>query len=843
MAQSYVTEAGTLIVPQAAVQYTVATENSGLGTTGILMLVGEADAGPRFDLEESLENNSFGPNQIGEIIAKYKAGPLVDAANHAVAAANDPNIVGTFSRVILVKTNSSSKATSALTIAGGGAYQSEGSLALSLADRSYGKNGNLISYTIDAATTEVLPTTGAFTLLLPIDSTNISLRANGGTAQALTLAALSTPATNVAAINGLTGIAATGGADRGVIGGVSGNISLTVLSGNSVQVDYDENWDGTVPSVGDTLYIPASSPISGGSDQNAGSYVVTGATVNSITATKLLDASGTPGSLTAPINVASAPVAAVTDVQAFGSVTVTLEAGNPIQGAGKSLELNELTTGTDLLSNLAYVLGTVNKVAWVSKTSAAKLLTGTESRVTLNVNRQADAITENLTAGGEIGLKISYTGTTATITITDDTLTTAVVGGAGVNLDLDLTDYPTIGDLVAYINAQPGYAASAGTAVLGSLPSTALDDVSTLGICTTFGGQPGRVKIDAYRFANKVNTESVLVQLQNSNSVVTQAVAGLPQPVATLTFLAGGAKGSTSDADVNAGIVALEKVRGNFLIPLFSRDASEDIASKLTDPASTYTLEAIHLVARSHVAKMSSFKKGRNRQTFLSRRGTFDAAKEAAANIASYRAAYTFQDIRTTAADGTVKQFHPWMAAVNAAAIQAAGFYKAIVSKYAGISAALQAAKDFDDGNDDHLEEALQAGLLPLQRSETGGWRWVSDQTTYGRDSNFVFNSIQATYVSDVIAMTVKQRFEQAFLGQSNADVNAALALGFLESVMEDFRRLKLIAPSDDAAKGFRRASISINGPVMTVKFEVKLAGAIYFIPIYFQVSKVQQTA
>jgi hypothetical protein len=62
-------------------------------------------------------------------------------------------------------------------------------------------------------------------------------------------------------------------------------------------------------------------------------------------------------------------------------------------------------------------------VTWVSKTGAAKILSsGAESAVTLNVNRQKDNIQEALSAGGEIALKVGYLGTTATLTIDDNTL-------------------------------------------------------------------------------------------------------------------------------------------------------------------------------------------------------------------------------------------------------------------------------------------------------------------------------------------------------------------------------------------------------------------------------------
>jgi hypothetical protein len=56
-------------------------------------------------------------------------------------------------------------------------------------------------------------------------------------------------------------------------------------------------------------------------------------------------------------------------------------------------------------------------------------------------------------------------------------------------------------------------------------------------------------------------------------------------------------------------------------------------------------------------------------------------------------------------------------------------------------------------------------------------------------------------------------------------------------------RRLKLITASNDAPKGFKNALINITGGTMIVSLEIKLAGALYFIPISVLVSKVQQSA
>lgn len=836
MAQSYVTEAGTLIIPSAVSDIKVATANAGLATTGVLMLVGEADAGPRFDLESSLQDNSFGPDQLAGVVAKYGSGPLVDAFSAATAPANDPNIVGAPSRMILVKTNSSGQAKATLQKVGGGSYAD-------LTDRSYGKAGNLIFFTIDSKVAESLPTTGAVTWIPNVAALNIELRVNGGAALPLAVGVNTKPDALKTSLDGLAGVLATGGATKATTQVSVGNLALTIVGGNTVQINYTGTFTVT-PAVGDTLYIPTGSVIDGGAgDQNVGGYVVTAATSNSITATKLSDAGkagAVAGTITAPVAVTSIAASATpaNDLVVYGALTVTLEAGTVIDGVGKSLELAELTTGTDLLSRYVYQLGTVTPVTFVSKAGAPKTISSTaEYRVKLNVNRQKDNIQEELEAGGEVALKVGYVGTTATLTITDSVLATVVAGGAGTALTLDLKDFPTIQDVATFINSKPGYKAEVGTAILGQLPSTALDDVAAVGIASAVGAPNGRVKIDAYRFANKVSGESVLTKLAS------QVGVGLPAAVAAVAYLDGGTKGGTTDSDVTDAMAALERVRGNFLVPLFSRDAALDKLDRLTDNASTYTIAAINAAARAHVLKMSTLKRRKNRQAFPSIKDTFAKAREAGSNTASFRCAMPYMDIRNQSADGTVKQFAPWMGSVIAAAMQAAGFYKAIVRKFANVSGALQAAKDFDDQDDTQVEDALLSGLLPMRRAETGGWYWVSDQTTYGKDSNFVFNSIQATYVADIIALTTAQRMEAAFVGQSVADVNEALARAFLETIMEDFKRLKLIAPSDDAPAGFRNAKIKINGTAMVVSLEVKLAGAIYFIPISFLVSQVQQSA
>jgi hypothetical protein len=839
MAQSFVTDQGTLVIPQAVASIQVAQANSGLATSGVLMLVGEADAGPDYSVESDLSENAYGPDQLAEVVAKYKSGPIVDAFRGASVPANDTNITGSFARAILVKTNPSGKAQSNL-------KKFDGSNYSVIADRSYGKLGNLINFQVTAKSSEVKPTTGKFAFLPPIAATNIDLRVNGGAAQAVSISAQMTPAAFKAAVDAIAGIDVDGGVDLAILGTsgspISANIALTVVSGTTVQIDLSTNF-GAVPSAGDTLWIPAGSALAGAGSANCGSYIVTSASAASITARKLIDHTGTPAQLTSPVNVASTATSVNTTCMAFSAIEIHLiNSVDPIAGIGKSLEINELTSGTGLLSYICYTLGTSGPAVatWISKASAPKVISSASEYVPLlTAARQSDSISEELSAGGAIALQIGYKGTTATLVNDGVNLTITVTGGLGSSpAAIKLADYPTIAEVATYISTLTGFTAAPGTAVMGQQPSSSLDQ-GTFTFGSTHGANTGRIKQDAYKFFNKVKNDGVLVQISANGN--TQPAAGLPAPQA-IGYLSGGSRGATTNTTFNAAIDALELVRGNFLVPLFSRDAVEDIADNITDASSSYTIANVHAYTRSHVLKMSTLKRKRNRQAFLSIRDTFQVAKDTAANIAAFRCSMTFQDVKDVGSSGVV-QFKPWMAAVKAAGMQAAGFYRPIVRKGINITGALQAKGDFNDQDDTKMEDALIAGLLPIRRDETGGLYWVSDQTTYGKDSNFVFNSIQATYVADVIALTTAQRMEQAFVGQSVADVSATLALSTLEAIMEDFRRLKLIAPSIDAPKGFKDAKVKITGPAMVVSVEVKLAGAIYFIPISFLVSQVSQAA
>lgn len=826
MAQSFTNEHGTFYVPGSTVSTKVQGATGGLAATGIILLIGEATSGPSFAEEVALNDNAFGPDQETEVVAKYGSGPIVDAFKAAVNASGDTEIPGSPNRIIIAKTNRSTKAVSDLLNHSGGLYAT-------LSDRNRGRTGNLI-YRSVAETAEVLPTTGPITWIPPVGTVSYSMVASGGAAVGGMLAAGTDPEEAADAFDDLVGISATGGAAKNV-SPATGTLAVSIPTAGTIQVVASGSW-ANAPIVGGTLVIASDTALTGAGNANVGAYVITAATSSTLTATKKSDVGkvgAVAGTITPPVAVASTPTEA-TALKVYAPIMVSLSAGNPLPGVGKSLEIAETLTGSDLLTRCMLV-GT-NSYSKISTAATPNVITsGAESRVALKVARNADNISEDLVAGGEVALRIGYVGTSASITLNDKNLTASVTGGSGAGFTIQLSDFPTVSDLATYIGSRTGFTASPGNASLGQLPSTALDN-GIYDCITVNGALTARIKTDAYRFANVVNGQSILVQLTNQSS------AGLPV-AAPVAYLDGGTVGGTTNEDINTVLLASEKVKTNFLVSCFSRDAELDKADGFTDSSSTYTLETINAAVKSHVLKTGTIKQRKSRLGLVSVRGTFDEAKEVAGNQANPSMVVFFHDVKDLNAAGNLVQMPPYIAAAKAAGMQAAAGPKAVFNKIINCSGALQAAGDWSDQSVTEKEDAIKAGLMAIIKSDSGGFRFLSDQTSYLKDNNFVYNSMQAMYAANVVAETFAMRMENAFVGQSLADISAPVALSYLESIAEDLVSTKWLASSDDAPTGYRKPRIRINGPVMAVSIEVKLATANYFIPINLLISQVTQSA
>jgi NOL1/NOP2/fmu family ribosome biogenesis protein len=535
-----------LIVPDSSLNINVVTNPTGLASTGVIALVGEADMGPHWSEEAKLADNSFGPGDLALVTSKYGSGRLVDAFRGMLGASNSPRIQGSFQRAILVKTNQSSKASRA-TADGHGTIQAK--LA--------GSKGNQIKETISTSADEVAPTTGAFSYIPSASASSMAVRVNGAAKQAIAISANMSPAALAAAITAASNLNAVGGVDRVVTSGLSASNSVDVsVSGQSASITLASPavW-GASPVAGDTLHIASGSVIAGAGNANVGWYVVTSAS-NSTTLAKIVATKITAG---APVAVSSVSLSATpandlavsssmtinnmsgTDraalagltgqtavISAAGSaLTMTLSGSNvfaasakigdlmhipsgsafvgagsanagwyqvtavsnfagaafitasrlsngspvavsstaiaatsdiqilakQIKGSGKSLEIAD-NAGAVSINTVMLGLASTSAASWLSTalTSAAEL------KKRIDLAKSSPLVTESFIHGGNIVLKLGYTGTSATATIATVSgakmLTTSVVGGNGANLSINLSAVSTMADLIDMLNAQ-----------------------------------------------------------------------------------------------------------------------------------------------------------------------------------------------------------------------------------------------------------------------------------------------------------------------------------------------------------------------------------------------------
>jgi hypothetical protein len=240
---------------------------------------------------------------------------------------------------------------------------------------------------------------------------------------------------------------------------------------------------------------------------------------------------------------------------------------------------------------------------------------------------------------------------------------------------------------------------------------------------------------------------------------------------------------------------------------------------------------------------MSTLKRGKPRQAFLSVWDTFLNDRNTSSNLNSARCVVLPQGCKDLDANGSLRSFGPWATAVKLAAGQAAGGYRDMTGKFVAISGLID-PPGYNNQSLTDRENALLGGLCVLIHEEDGGYTVVSDQTTYTADSNFIFNSFSACYSADVVAATASKKMERAFKGQSLADVSASTGVWVLGNILDELKAAKYICPSDDAPKGYKNIVVKIlNGNTMVVSAEIKVSTGIKFIPISFLVTAVQQTA
>lgn len=591
--------------------------------------------------------------------------------------------------------------------------------------------------------------------------------------------------------------------------GVSGNqitYANTLVPATAAQIASSATFDTTSVSIqGKTLVIR----VQGGADNT---FTVPVSVNSRATLTTALAAAGNwsggvPSGVTITVGGATDAAATLTIAQALGT-------NSQRNGYSKNFQLASGTL-------LAY-----------ANLTAGLVSSSTEDAAAISIVNNNTLITESGTVGGNIVLNIGRNGgVTPQVTINSTSI--LLINNSATEYTISLANFPTLSALAAYISTTTGgnWAASVPSALYGQLSPSVLDQVAALGANGTTTILPAQIKKDKYDvvqyFANSANV-----------ALAATATAGLPD-AATTSYLSGGALGGTSSAAITNALTAFQGIRVNSIVPLFSRDATADIADGLTDGTSTYTIAGIHQAVKTHLSLMATVKNRSERQGYLSLKDTYNNCKVQAQNLASSRIQLCIQDIKQASAQGVIKWYQPWVgAALLAGARGGAPVGLPMTFKYFNMSGIRQTAQamttadaniviGFNPGT--QYDDAIANGITFWENPQTGGYRLVVDNTTYGVDPNWVYNRANVQYAADVLAYDFRNQLENIYIGQKNT-VSAASVQGTCQSILNTYMAQGITVSTADAPNGYKQLVVQINGNTINISVVVKLVEGIDFV-------------
>ena len=382
-----------------------------------------------------------------------------------------------------------------------------------------------------------------------------------------------------------------------------------------------------------------------------------------------------------------------------------------------------------------------------------------------------------------------------------------------------------------------------------SLNPMVLDNVDVKALSES-GAYPAMIKKDAYE-TKAFFAESQLSALVDIDGSTPMSLIGLPKEQIEV-LLANGVLGGTTGADIVDALSKFEGVRMNFVLPLFSRDAADDISDSLTDATSTYTIDAIHQAVKTHLSLTATTKAKSERQSVLSYKASWEDCKLKSSMLADYRIQLAVQDTRNIDSLGNIKWFQPWaLACYITGSRSGSPVGTPLTFKYMNCSGIRHTAQpmstdeenivaDFDSRT--QYEDAIKSGITFLENPQSGGFRIVVDNTTYNRDGSWVRNRGNVQYAADILAYDFRNQVENIYVGVKNV-ITAGEVRSVCQSILTTYLSQGITVSSNDAPNGFKDLTVLLDGSLIRISFTAKLVEGVDFVLTDITVSRVTSAA
>lgn len=819
---------GATIVKPGAYSKTTVNQLAGapLAPTGTVALIGEATGGAPGSSDGVQE---FDSTQFDQIAATYLSGPLVDAAKAAINPSRDDAIVNGAQKLMIYKTNASTQSSRYVQNIDD-ANSGDGDNLFRAVSKNYGAGQNQIALSIaqgtvsdtqpnlvSGAITFPLTLTVAQTLVVRVAAIDYTFTVGAGDVG---------PHANVAALIALLNTDGNWAPSRPVTfmaGTTANTIKATLRTDQPTWDGYESQHEYGV------MHIKGTGVELDTEFANTLAFASNGTAAGTFTVASVAGVS--VGQFTRIVDNNTAEIEAVV-TSITGSGPYTIEVNN---GA------TDLTAYTTAQSARMYLNGAVISSALVVTEGAWGPTRGARGTRVFTVIRGGDSevLDEN---DNDVRLIIQYVGasTGCTLSIVDSgstknlTTTTSGPSTPAEDLSIDLSTM-TIQEVVNYIN---NFGGGGIYDCVTTYPNADVTAGTTLDVYNAINVErlPLNLKGAMKEIEDIVNNSSALINLSREDNIYGQL-----ETISVPEFLSGGTLGATSNSNFQTGFDALLAVRANTVVPCISRDASDDISEGLTDPSSTYTIDAVNSQADTHARTASNTKNRSERLALVSKKDTFANTKIASKALNSEFSQMAFVDVDVIDLAGNRVTAQPYVGAAIGAGMRAGGpVGEALTFKYINILGVSHVDFNFKTQQD----SAIEAGLLVVEHPDSGGFRFVLDNTTYNKDSNFVFNRGNVFSAAQYVAYDLRRYLEDIFVGNKVSSNNAVSVKSVASQRLLEYRDNEILV-GDDTNKGlgYRDLTVVTTGNTTKISVVITPIQANEFMPISFVLDTIRQAA
>lgn len=440
-------------------------------------------------------------------------------------------------------------------------------------------------------------------------------------------------------------------------------------------------------------------------------------------------------------------------------------------------------------------------------------------------------VEQMLDVGGIPQLSIQYigTGSAAALSIAKIsgvlTMTSVITGAAGDNLNIALEDAAghatlTLQQLSDLIGSGGKYTCSM-VGPNGAAQSNILDCYTSIA-CKDMAAP---LAADGNAVVGAINTTSSLVQA--TRLFVPGPLAVTASPV----FFTGASDGVSANSDFAAGFEAFKEERINVVVPLISSDSG------------ALTIDSINALAANHAAWGWSTTGRSERHAFVSKYGSKAQIKAAARTLNLGYCSLVAEHTTVLNRLGNLVDLEPWSFACICAGLRAgAEVGEPLTFKNINVNNLFVKNGDWNPRKD--YNEMIDAGVLIGESVDSGGFRIVLGNTTYGIDPSFVWNRESVVQAAGYVAYDLRFNLELTFTGTKAKTGSAEAIANFIKARMTAYLGADIIVGDDLNKKlGYKNLNVLLQGNTAIINISVTPVQGIDFILPTIYLADISQSA